>query len=169
MNLAKAQTRVVRPILININFQSLERAKLTHLDGIGLACGVLEHLLNLEDPPKVIAATHFHEIFENDFLPLRPGLQLGHMQVKLCEKSQQVEDQVTYLYKFVPMFSLSHPQANVNTTASVLAEAPRATVLCTSHSLSLPFHDSLADNCTAALQSTALMRLSLPVRTRLHY
>ncbi|RAK97016.1 MutS family protein MSH5 [Aspergillus ibericus CBS 121593] len=47
-------------------------------DGIGLACGVLEHLLNLEDPPKVIAATHFHEILENGFLKPRPQLQLGH-------------------------------------------------------------------------------------------
>ncbi|KAJ5358895.1 DNA mismatch repair protein MutS core [Penicillium cataractarum] len=69
-------------------------------DGIGLACGVLEHLLSLEDPPKVIAATHFHEIFENDFLPLRPELQLGHMEVKVCEESREVEDQVTYLYNF---------------------------------------------------------------------
>lgn len=110
-----------------------------HLDGIGLACGVLEHLLNLNDPPKVIAATHFHEIFENDFLPIRPGLQLGHMEVKLCEESPQVEDQVRYLYKFVPMASLSHPQANVNATVSVLAEAPRVTAQCTSHLLQLLF------------------------------
>ncbi|CEO58793.1 hypothetical protein PMG11_03495 [Penicillium brasilianum] len=71
-------------------------------DGIGLACGVLEHLLNLDDPPKVIAATHFHEIFENDFLPLRPGLQLGHMEVNVCKESREVEDQVTYLYNFRP-------------------------------------------------------------------
>lgn len=83
-------------------------ARLTYADGIGLACGVLEHLLNLEDHPKVIAATHFNEIFENDFLPLRPGLQLGHMEVKVCEESQQVEDQVTYLYKYVHPPNLSH-------------------------------------------------------------
>ncbi|KAJ5553509.1 DNA mismatch repair protein MutS core [Penicillium frequentans] len=69
-------------------------------DGIGLACGVFEHLLGLEDSPKVLAATHYHEIFENDFLALRPKLQLGHMEVKVCEESQQVEDQVTYLYNF---------------------------------------------------------------------
>ncbi|KAJ5904388.1 DNA mismatch repair protein MutS core [Penicillium tannophilum] len=69
-------------------------------DGIGLACGVFEHLLGLEDSPKVLAATHYHELFENDFLALRPKLQLGHMEVKVCEESQQVEDQVTYLYNF---------------------------------------------------------------------
>ena len=49
----------------------------------------------------MIAATHFHEIFENDFLPLRSGLQLGHMEVKVSEESQKIEDQVTYLYKSV--------------------------------------------------------------------
>ncbi|KAJ5677190.1 DNA mismatch repair protein MutS core [Penicillium maclennaniae] len=71
-------------------------------DGIGLACGILEHLLNLENAPKVIAATHFHEIFENNFLGPHPRLQLGHMEVKVCEEFQDVEDQVTYLYNFRP-------------------------------------------------------------------
>ncbi|KAJ5620019.1 hypothetical protein N7510_004003 [Penicillium lagena] len=67
-------------------------------DGIGLACGILQHLLNLDDPPKVIAATHFHEIFENNFLSSHPRLQLGHMEVRVCEDSKEVEDQITYLY-----------------------------------------------------------------------
>lgn len=70
-------------------------------DGIGLASGIFEHLLSLEDSPKVIAATHFHEIFENEFLALRPRLQLGHMEVRVSEDSQELEDQVTYLYKYV--------------------------------------------------------------------
>ncbi|BCR86228.1 MutS protein msh5 [Aspergillus chevalieri] len=71
-------------------------------DGIGLACGILEHLLSLRETPKVIAATHFHEIFENDFLRSRPRLQLGHMEVQVCEESRDVEDQITYLYNFRP-------------------------------------------------------------------
>ncbi|KAJ5902185.1 DNA mismatch repair protein MutS core [Penicillium taxi] len=71
-------------------------------DGIGLACGILNYLLNLEDAPKVIAATHFHEIFENGFLALRPRLQLGHMEVKVCPESQELEDQVIYLYNLRP-------------------------------------------------------------------
>lgn len=75
--------------------------ELISTDGIGLACGILEHLLKLEDAPKVIAATHFHEIFENGFLDPRPRLQLGHMEVKVCEDFQEAEDQVTYLYKSV--------------------------------------------------------------------
>ncbi|CAL5870624.1 uncharacterized protein PFLUO_LOCUS4863 [Penicillium psychrofluorescens] len=71
-------------------------------DGIGLACGILEHLLSRNDPPKVIAATHFHEIFENNFLVSHPRLQLGHMEVQVCEDSKVVEDQITYLYNFRP-------------------------------------------------------------------
>ncbi|KAL2818963.1 muts domain V-domain-containing protein [Aspergillus cavernicola] len=69
-------------------------------DGIGLACGILEHLLSREDAPKVIAATHFHEILENEFLPVRPRLQLGHMEVRVCEEPQEPDDQITYLYNF---------------------------------------------------------------------
>ncbi|KAL4886538.1 muts domain V-domain-containing protein [Aspergillus karnatakaensis] len=69
-------------------------------DGIGLACGILEHLLRLEDAPKVIAATHFHEILENEFLRVRPRLQLGHMEVRVCEESREVDEQITYLYNF---------------------------------------------------------------------
>lgn len=79
-------------------------------DGIGLACGILKHLLNLEDAPKVIAATHFHEIFENGFLEPCPRLQFGHMEVKVCEEFQEVEDQVTYLYKSV--WSIPPTQSN---------------------------------------------------------
>lgn len=71
-----------------------------HSDGIGLACGILDYLMCLKSPAKVIAATHFHEIFENNFLVLRPQLQLGHMEVQVSEGTQEVEDQITYLYKY---------------------------------------------------------------------
>ncbi|RAK72925.1 MutS family protein MSH5 [Aspergillus fijiensis CBS 313.89] len=71
-------------------------------DGIGLACGILTHLLDLENSPKVIAATHFHEILENGFLRPRPQLQLGHMEVQVSDSSHKTEDQITYLYNFRP-------------------------------------------------------------------
>lgn len=106
MSSAREQTRVVR---LNVLARRivLKDNKLICPDGIGLACGILNHLLNLEDAPKVIAATHFHEIFENDLLEPHPRLQLGHMEVKVCEEFQQVEGQVTYLYKFVQPSPLS--------------------------------------------------------------
>ncbi|PTU22616.1 hypothetical protein P175DRAFT_0514665 [Aspergillus ochraceoroseus IBT 24754] len=70
-------------------------------DGIGLACGIFEHLLSLESAPKVIAATHFHEIFENELIELaRPRLQLGHMEVRVSEDAHESDDQITYLYNF---------------------------------------------------------------------
>ncbi|PWY89766.1 DNA mismatch repair protein Msh5 [Aspergillus heteromorphus CBS 117.55] len=69
-------------------------------DGIGLACGVLKHLLGLENAPKVIAATHFHEILENGFLKPSPQLQLGHMEIRVCDNPRDAEDQITYLYNF---------------------------------------------------------------------
>ncbi|PKX94249.1 MutS family protein MSH5 [Aspergillus novofumigatus IBT 16806] len=57
--------------------------------------------------PKVIAATHFHEIFENGFLQPRPRLQLGHMEVRISGEARQVEDQITYLYKYGPVHTFS--------------------------------------------------------------
>ncbi|KAM5507939.1 hypothetical protein McanMca71_001210 [Microsporum canis] len=69
-------------------------------DGAGLACGLFEYVLSMGNQrPKVIAATHFHEIFENGFLKPRPELEFGHMEVRVDTSTQNVEDQVTYLYK----------------------------------------------------------------------
>ena len=72
------------------------------IDGAGLACGVFEYFLSLgPNRPKVLGATHFHEIFENGFLEERPELSIGHMEVRVDTESIVVEDQITYLYNFV--------------------------------------------------------------------
>ena len=64
---------------------------------------MFEYLLSLGDNrPKVLGATHFHEIFENGFLPPRPELAFGYMEVRANGDAQEVEDQITYLYKSVP-------------------------------------------------------------------
>ncbi|PLB43783.1 DNA mismatch repair protein Msh5 [Aspergillus steynii IBT 23096] len=80
------------------------RRKLTNwtwrTDGIGLACGVLEHLLGLEDAPKIIFATHFHEILNHELIKLGPRLQLAHMEIRICEDARENGDQITYLYNF---------------------------------------------------------------------
>ncbi|KAL9011247.1 MAG: hypothetical protein Q9173_003891 [Seirophora scorigena] len=49
--------------------------------------------------PKVLAATHFHEIFKNGFLQPRPSLAFGHMEVHIDTDAEAIEDQITYLYK----------------------------------------------------------------------
>ncbi|KAA8567184.1 hypothetical protein EYC84_010241 [Monilinia fructicola] len=71
-------------------------------DGAGLACGVFEYFLGLGSRrPKVLGATHFHEIFENGFLSPRPELAFGHMEVHVNKLAELAGDQVTYLYNFV--------------------------------------------------------------------
>ncbi|KAK7535827.1 muts domain V-domain-containing protein [Phyllosticta citribraziliensis] len=73
-------------------------------DGAGLMAGVLSHLLDRgpRGCPKVLAATHFHEIFEGGFLAASPQLQFAHMQVRVDEQASAVEDQITYLYNLCP-------------------------------------------------------------------
>lgn len=69
-------------------------------DGAGLAAGVFEYLVGLpmETRPKVLAATHFHEIFEAGFLQERDNIQFAHMKVRLDRGARSVQDQVSYLY-----------------------------------------------------------------------
>ncbi|KAF2639892.1 hypothetical protein P280DRAFT_402438 [Massarina eburnea CBS 473.64] len=70
-------------------------------DGAGLACSVFKYLLSLgPDNSKVLAATHFHEIFENELLKPSPGLAFGHMEVRVDGNAARFEEQITYLYNF---------------------------------------------------------------------
>ncbi|KAJ5058840.1 muts domain V-domain-containing protein [Bipolaris maydis] len=70
-------------------------------DGAGLACAVMEYLLNLgSERPKVIGATHFHEIFEMDLLKPRPTLGFGYMEVRVDTEAKKINSQITYLYNF---------------------------------------------------------------------
>jgi DNA mismatch repair protein MSH5 len=72
-------------------------------DGAGLAAGVFEHLLRRGDhSPKVLGATHFHEIFERGFLQPRLSLDFAHMEVKVDSNVSTVDDQITYLYNYRP-------------------------------------------------------------------
>jgi len=77
-------------------------------DGVGLAAGVFESLLHRgPETPKVLGATHFHEIFESGFLPQRLGLGFAHMEVKVDQEASEVDDQITYLYNYCPGRSTS--------------------------------------------------------------
>ncbi|KAG8533403.1 uncharacterized protein KY384_002186 [Bacidia gigantensis] len=72
-------------------------------DGVGLACGVFDHFLKMGDErPKVLAATHFHEMFENGFLKANSSLAFGYMEVRVDEKAKDVDDQIIYLYNVRP-------------------------------------------------------------------
>ncbi|KAJ7935731.1 DNA mismatch repair protein MutS [Mycena leptocephala] len=64
------------------------------LDGAGLFCGVLKHLLNRgPNCPKVLAATHFHDVFREDLLdPDTVPITFLHMQVMFTSSSGQILD-----------------------------------------------------------------------------
>ena len=89
--------------MVSLMYSEKDRLRLnlaSSLDGAGLACGIFEYLLSLGDErPKVLAATHFHEIFENGFLLERQSLAFGHMEVRVDEEIANAKEQVTYLYK----------------------------------------------------------------------
>lgn len=61
------------------------------------------------DRPKVLGATHFHEIFENGFLQPRTSLAYGHMEVRIDRGAEDLEDQVLYLYKYELTCSMNAP------------------------------------------------------------
>ena len=49
--------------------------------------------------PKVLAATHFYELFEKRLLRENQHLTFGHMELRLDANATNFEDQVTHLYK----------------------------------------------------------------------
>ena len=91
-------------------------------DGAGLFCGLLTHLLARGAAcPKVLAATHFHEVFREDILnPTIHPITFVHMKVMLTSSTGKVlnpqasdgEDEdnasnrlrpgegITYLYRY---------------------------------------------------------------------
>lgn len=78
------------------------------LDGAGLVTAVLDHFTSLgPERPKVLAATHFHEIFESQFLVEGSALAFGHMDVRVDFDAPTTEDQVTYLFQLAPGRSIS--------------------------------------------------------------
>lgn len=70
------------------------------MDGAGLLTALLDHFSHLgEGAPKVLVATHFHEIFEQRFLPESLRFFFAHMEVHVDLEAESVEDQVTYLFR----------------------------------------------------------------------
>ena len=69
-------------------------------DGAGLAAALFEHLAQLQDSkrPKVLAATHFHEIFESDLFRASSNTAFAHMEIRLDPETVSTRNHVTYLY-----------------------------------------------------------------------
>ncbi|KAJ3088949.1 MutS protein msh5 [Quaeritorhiza haematococci] len=78
------------------SFVPAERAT---IDGVGLFAAVLDHLVQRgADCPKVIAATHFHEIFAHKLLSKNQLLLEATMDIMQDPRS---EDGLTFLYRVV--------------------------------------------------------------------
>lgn len=104
------------------------------MDGAGLVTALLDHFLHLEEnAPKVLVATHFHEIFEQKFLPDSPRLSFAHMEVHVDPEAENMEDQVTYLFRLTPgrsAFSFGSRCAAMNgVDAAVVKRADALTLL----------------------------------------
>ncbi|CAJ2513306.1 Uu.00g014250.m01.CDS01 [Anthostomella pinea] len=77
-------------------------------DGAGLLTATLHHFASLgSERPKVLAATHFHEIFEGQFVEESAELAFAHMDIRLDYDAGTPEDQVIYLFQLVPGRSIS--------------------------------------------------------------
>ncbi|KAL2137071.1 hypothetical protein VTI74DRAFT_9677 [Chaetomium olivicolor] len=71
--------------------------------GSGLFAAYLTYFLDLGmDRPKVLAGTHFHEVFENGLLRPGKGVAFAHMDVRLDPEAEDPEDQITFLYHLLP-------------------------------------------------------------------
>lgn len=70
-------------------------------NGAGLMAALLDHMLslNLKHRPRSLVATHFHEIFDGNYLKTKKELSFSHMNVRLDMEAHGADDQVTYLFK----------------------------------------------------------------------
>jgi DNA mismatch repair protein MSH5 len=82
-------------------------------DGAGLFAGILKHLLARgSDCPKVIATTHFHELFTTGLLePEKLPITFVYLEIMFATRSGEIIDggtsgtikgeTITYLYRLV--------------------------------------------------------------------
>ncbi|KAI6270316.1 hypothetical protein MCOR27_009370 [Pyricularia oryzae] len=79
------------------------------VDGAALAAALFTQFAEAGENvrPKVLAATHFHEIFEQELLAQSPTVGFAHMEINVDYNTQYLEDQVTFLYTMVPGRSIS--------------------------------------------------------------
>ncbi|KAI1812738.1 muts domain V-domain-containing protein [Poronia punctata] len=77
-------------------------------DGAGLMKATIDHFTGLgPERPKLLVATHFHEILEDNFLVESAELAFAHMEIHIDLDAAAMEDQVTYLYQLMAGRSIS--------------------------------------------------------------
>jgi DNA mismatch repair protein MSH5 len=77
-------------------------------DGAGLMAAFIDHCISQgPDAPRLLVATHSHEIFEGNYLGGHTSYTLAHMDVRLNLHAGVAAGQVLYLYKLQPGKSTS--------------------------------------------------------------
>ncbi|KAI8956371.1 muts domain V-domain-containing protein [Xylaria longipes] len=77
-------------------------------DGAGLVTAAISHFAGLGcGRPKLLVATHFHEILDSHFLTESAEVAFAHMEIHIDLDAPAMEEQVTYLYQFAPGRSIS--------------------------------------------------------------
>lgn len=71
--------------------------------GSALFAAYLSYFLDIGvERPKVLAGTHFHEIFENGLVKPRDDMGFAHMDVRLDPQAEDVDEKVTFLFRLLP-------------------------------------------------------------------
>ncbi|SPQ18976.1 a22c99f1-1a2f-4758-a9a1-07ceedd3614c [Thermothielavioides terrestris] len=71
--------------------------------GSALFTAYLTYFLGLgTERPKVLAGTHFHEVFENGLLMPGEDVAFGHMDVRLDPGAEDPDEAVTFLFRLLP-------------------------------------------------------------------
>ncbi|KAK7228404.1 hypothetical protein V2G26_000574 [Clonostachys chloroleuca] len=75
-------------------------------DGAGLLAAVLSHFLSLSPKsPRLLVATHFHELFECGYLKELRGIAYSHMDVRAHTTEAGGDGEITYLFKLASGYS----------------------------------------------------------------
>lgn len=93
-------------------------------DGAGLLAGLVDHFLSFEKPPRLLLATHFHELIEGNFLRENGQLVFAHMSVQVNANADRTEDEVVYLFQLLEGYSSS----SMGSRCAALNGVPRAIV-----------------------------------------
>ncbi|SPN97820.1 related to MSH5 - meiosis-specific protein [Cephalotrichum gorgonifer] len=72
-------------------------------DGVALMAALIGNIISRgDDGPRVLAATHHHELFEPGVLDMSPNIKLAHMDVQTNAGDEHAEDEPVFLYTLVP-------------------------------------------------------------------
>ncbi|KAF9013228.1 muts domain V-domain-containing protein [Cyathus striatus] len=123
-------------------------------DGAGLFCGVLQHLLSRgTECPKVLVATHFHDVFNEELLdPEKVPISFRHMQVLFTasdgallgedgggERKARANEKITYLYRVAEGLSLDSHAAKCaeifGIPSEIVARAQYVSHIISTHAL----------------------------------